>query len=243
MKLQKIYCTILLLISYQINYSQTSYDKTLYDSFDKAIGLKNLGINNGTIHFDTYRIFDKTHRYHVTDKYFPGNVFYDGQQYTAQNLKYDIFKDVLIAKINEPNNSLGINLIQAKTEWFTFSNKKFVNLNFNNKDLGIAKGYYEEYKADSKVSLYIKYHKDQIEVLTQEGVFYKYLTTNEFLIKYNGSLSRINDPKVLARLFPAYEKSINDYAYVNRDTQKSDAVEFMKIMVDYVNNLLLKETR
>jgi hypothetical protein len=57
-----------------------------------------------------------------------GDVIYDGQPYVGENLRYDIFKDVLVAKINDPNNSLGIDLIGAKTESFVLDQKTFVNL-------------------------------------------------------------------------------------------------------------------
>lgn len=40
--------------------------------------------------------------------------------------------------------------------------------------------------------------------------------------------------------FPGVENAIRDYAYVNRDTQLSNPPQFMKIMADYVNNLIQK---
>jgi hypothetical protein len=223
--------------------AQQTEEKKLYDYFDNAVGIKNLGINNGPVHLDPYRSFDQSHRYLITKQYFTGDVIYDGQLYTNQSLKYDAFRDILVAKINEPNNSVGINLIQEKTAWFTFNNKKFVNLNLDHKNPQLAKGYYEEYAAGSKVMLYAKHHKEQIEVLTAEGVLYKYQPSYEFLIATSGNFSKIDNARDIAQLFPSYEKDIIDYAYVNRDIEKSDKVQFMKFMADHINNLLLKNLK
>lgn len=222
---------------------QAQQSQPLYSYFDKAIGMKNLGINNGPIHLNPFRAYDQSHRYHITDNYFPGDLVYDGQPYTNQNLKYDLFKDVLVTKVNEPNNSLGIELISEKTEWFTFNHKKFVNLGFVKGKPDFVKGYYEEYAATAPFSLYTKYHKDQIEVLTNDGLFYKYQFSQTFLVGYNGSFYRVEDVKDLVRLFPSHENDLKDYAYVNRETEKNDKVQFMKIMADYVNNFIQKDTK
>jgi hypothetical protein len=222
---------------------QAQQSQSLYSHFDKTVGLKNLGINNGPIHLNPFRSYDQSHRYYVADKYIPGEVVYDGQPYANENIKYDIFKDIVVAKINDPNNAFGINLINAKTEYFILNNKKFVNLDLLSKKPDFVKGYYEAYKTDAKVALYTKYRKDQIEVLTNDGLFYKYQNANDFVFAYNDNFYKVYDERELVKIFPAYEKTIRDYAYVNRDLLGSDKVQFMKIMADYVNNLLQKDTK
>lgn len=227
---------MLLLLVCQLAQAQQS--QPMYSYFDRAVGLKYLGINNGPVHLDLFRTVDQSHRYLIADKYNPGDVIYDGQPYPNESLKYDIFKDVLVAKINDPNNTMGINLINRKTESFTIHQKKFVNLDLIVGKPVFVKGYYEAYRTNAKAALYIKYRKDQIEVLTNEGLFYKYQNANEFAMLYNGTFYKVNDPRDLGRIFPAHDNSIKDYAYVNRETENTDKVQFMKTMADYINNLL-----
>jgi hypothetical protein len=81
-------------------FPKAQQNQSLYSYFDRSIGLKNLGINNGPIHQNPFRVSDQSHRYLGNGGYLLGNVIYDGQPY-VQNLKYDIFKDVLVAKIND----------------------------------------------------------------------------------------------------------------------------------------------
>lgn len=241
MKLRTMGLTLLWLgFGHSLNAQQS---QSLYSYFDRSIGLKNLGINNGPIHQNPFRVSDQSHRYYGNDKYILGNVIYDGQPYTDQNLKYDIFKDVLVAKINDPNNLLGIDLINAKTESFTMDQKAFVNLGLLTQKPSFVKGYYEVYHPEAPIALYIKHRKDQIEVLRSDGLFYKYQNAFDFVMAYQGNFFKVNDERDLIRIFPAVENAIRDYAYVNRDTQLSNPPQFMKIMADYVNNLIQKDTK
>ncbi len=240
----KLRTMVFLLLSLGLGFSlKAQQSQSLYSYFDRSVGLKNLGINNGPIHQNPFRVSDQSHRYYGNDKYILGDVIYDGQPYADENLKYDIFKDVLVVKINDPNNLLGIDLINAKTESFVLDQKTFVNLDRLAKKPGFVKGYYEIYRPESPIALYIKYRKDQIEVLRSDGLFYKYQNAFDFVIAYQGNFHKINDERDLARIFPSHDSAIRDYAYVNRDTQLSNPPQFMKIMADYVNNLIQKDTK
>jgi len=233
-----------LLLSLGLAFSlKAQQNQSLYSYFDRSVGLKNLGINNGPIHQNPFRVSDQSHRYLGNGGYLLGDVIYDGQPYVGENLRYDIFKDVLVVKINDPNNSLGIDLIGAKTESFVLDQKTFVNLDRLIQKPDFVKGYYEAYHPESPVALYIKYRKDQIEVLRSDGLFYKYQSAFDFVMAYQGNLYKTNDERDLGRIFPNHDRAIRDYAYVNRDTRLSNPTQFMKIMADYVNNLIQKETK
>lgn len=229
--LHGIFCLLCLSV-----YSQS--EVSLYDYFDQSVGVKNLGINNGPVYLNTLRSADLTHRYYVADKYFIGSVVYDGQPYAHENLKYDVVKDQLIAKINGQNNSLGISLIQAKTPYFSIDGRKFVNLSFDQKTPGFVSGYYEEYLPGDKLALYIKYRKQQIDVLRTDGIYYSYPEKNEFVTAYGGTFHKLNDARDWIRLFPDFEKNIADYAYLNRETERSDKIQFMKMMAKHISGLL-----
>jgi hypothetical protein len=242
MKSKKIVFPVILLLFSHLLRAQGKTDGSLYTYFDNAVGLTNLGINNGTIHLNPYKPYDRSHRYHVSENYFPGSVFYDGQLYPNENLRYDIFKDVLVVKVSGQNNSTGINLIPEKTKYFTLNNKIFANLTYAQKTPEFVKGFYEEYSADTPVTLYTKYHKDRIEVLTIEGLQYKYEFTSDYIFRYKGNFYKIKNADSFSDVFPANEKSIKDYYDTGRELEKTDRTQFMKNMVNHINNFLTRET-
>lgn len=90
--------------------AQKFSDVALYRALDQKIGQKNLGLNNGTIHSNPYRLENKTFRYLLND-YAKGTLFYDGQWYPEVWLKYDLLQDVVIVKLDGEFNKTGINLI------------------------------------------------------------------------------------------------------------------------------------
>lgn len=242
MKFRKVYLSFILPLLGNFLLAQTRTDNSLYSTFDNAIGLKNLGINNGTVHLDPFRRYDMSHRYYVTDKYVLGNVIYDGQPYSNENVKYDLFKDVLVVKVNAQNNSVGINLIPEKTESFNFNGKEFVNLDRTPNAPNFIKGFYELYRGE-KMNLYIKYHKDQIDILTVDGVFYKYELSTEFFVSYNNTFYKLKNDYNLSDLLPTYENKIEEFSRMSHDLQKTDRIQYMKDMIKYVNNFLQAETK
>ncbi|HMI07683.1 MAG TPA: hypothetical protein VK528_09075 [Flavobacterium sp.] len=216
---------------------------SLYDAFDEAVGKNNLGINNGTIHLNNLRSFDVTHRYYATDKYTLGGVNYDGQFYAGISLKYDILKDIVIAKIDNKNSNLGINLITAKTEFFEMNGKKFVNLNFNSINVPkFINGFYEEDRINNQIALYTKHHKDAIEVLTNNGVFYKFPLTNEFVVDYKSQYFRCNTRSDVAEVFPDLKKEIDSFYNQNTALEKENERLFLKNLLKSLSNSLPNET-
>src|SRR4051812_35062599 len=113
MNLKIKHCWPLVLISLTAiqTFAQSQSEKLLYETFDNQFGPQNLGINNGTVHLNNDRSDNKTHRYYIQANYLQGDVNYDGQLYSNAKLKYDIYNDVLVAKVSGENNTLGINLI------------------------------------------------------------------------------------------------------------------------------------
>ena len=215
-------------------------ENSLNEVFDKAIGKGNLGINNGTLHLNNLRSFDMTHRYMVNN-YISGDVLYDGQTYTNVSLKYDLLKDILIAKAYN-NDNLGINLITAKTNYFVMNGKRLVNLNFNttNNPKFIA-GFYELNDIDNKLTLYIKHHKEAVEVLTQEGISYKFTATNEFIVGFKGQYFKFDNQSDAEKVFPDFENEIDNF-YDNAALEKENKVLFLKTLLKKLSNLLQNQT-
>jgi hypothetical protein len=215
--------------------AQTADNTALYNRFDSSVGKNNLGINNGTIHMNTLRSADETNRYYPADRYNIGTIVYDGQPYTDVSLKYDILKDIIIAKTADGKGNLGINLITEKVAQFTLNGKKFVNLNYDGKSPKFS-GFYEEDVLTSKLSFYTKYRKDNIEVLRNEGVFYKYAASTNFVFRYLNQLHPISSQSDAVRVFPQFEKEISDFFVRNTVLEQSDKKLFFMTLLKQLHN-------
>jgi hypothetical protein len=107
----KFYFSCLLLFAAAISYSQKK-NSSLYAEFDKTFQPKNSGLNNGKIHFNTYRSIDKTHRYFGPDQFRLGYIYFDGQHYLNVSFKYDLLNDELVVKLDGESNNLGFNPVK-----------------------------------------------------------------------------------------------------------------------------------
>lgn len=207
----------------------------LLKTFDASVGIVNLGINNGTLHTNPYRTINYTHPYY-SDQYAKGSAFYDGENYSDLLLKYDIYQDVLIKKIDGESN-LGINLIREKTAYFFIDSKKFINLNYNRTGLPeFVKGYYEENAQSDALKLYIKHYKTRYEVLRDQSVMSNFEVGNDFVLSYKNVFYKIKSKKDLAAIFPEIKDKINDYYQGYRNENE---VDFMNGLVAYINKFLI----
>lgn len=235
--------TVLLLALIFGQFTALAQDQnTLLSAFDQSVGLVNLGINNGTLHTNPYRTIHYTHPYY-SESYIKGSVFYDGQSYSEVLLKYDIYTDGLIKKM-EGESNLGINLIQKKTASFFIDNKYFVNLNYNRPELPeFIKGYYEETVFSEQLKLYIKYYKTRLEVLKDHSVLSDFEGKNDFVFSYKNAFYAIKSKKDVTAVFPEIKNKIDDYYFMNRKFGKENEIQFMKDLMAYISNFLTTTAR
>lgn len=212
--------------------------------FDQTIGRNNLGYNNGTIHINSLRSANDTHRYFNTDKYIIGTLVYDGQVYTDIPLKYDLLKDIAVAKIDGENNALGINLITHKTNYFQFGGKKFVNLNYQNAARPkFIEGFYEEDLLSDQFAFYTKHAKESSEVLRTNGVFYQYELSRKFVFQYQNVFYRLNSKGDVVSVFPQFEKEIDVFFERNTALANENLQLFYLTLLKQINDSLPKPTR
>lgn len=227
------------LLAVHLTNAQTA-DPALYAKFDNNVGKKNLGLYNGTVHLNTLRSADNSNRYYPADQYNNGNIVYDGQPYANIPLKYDLLKDIIIVKTADEKGNLGINLITEKTEMFTINGKKFVNINFMGKALKFQ-GFYEQDVLTNQLVFYTKYRKANIEVLRNDGVFYKYETSNDFVFEYQNRYHPINSKADAMRAFPQLEKEVQDFFNRNTALERSDKKLFFMTLLKQLHNSLVNQ--
>ncbi len=241
-KKRKIYLSIALLtilLNKTNIYCQANSETSLYNWFDNKIGKENLGINNGTLHINSYLPFYKSDSYYMSDEFTSGDVSYDGQFYYDVKLKYDIYKDILILKPNGEYNYMGLILIKEKTDSFSINGKNFINLNFKKVIRPeFINGYYELILSSEKFIFYIKHHKDINKIIIDTTIFNEFEENNEFVLNYKDKFFQINSKKDLINLFPEDKNKINEYYFLNKEKEKLNRTQFMENLMIYINNFL-----
>jgi hypothetical protein len=224
-------------------HSQTNSEILLYTKFDSVAGKENLGLNNGTLHVNPYRTIEDNNMYFIADKYSAESVFYDNQPYYNINLKYDIYRDQIVYNPYGQADYVGINLIPEKTFSFTFRGKKFVNLSLKkNPNQEYIKGYYEEIIIGNEINLYTKYHKNILEVIGNEFIYYSFSETNNFIVKYKDTFHTMNTKKEAVTIFPKFKSEINSYYTKNKSMEKSNKIIFTQNLLTYINGFLISKS-
>jgi hypothetical protein len=236
---------VLLFIALNVfkTHSQTNSDITLYTKFDSIAGKENLGLNNGTLHTNPYKTIDNNNMYFIANKYSVENVIYDGQPYYNVNLKYDIYRDLLVYNPFGQADYIGINLIPEKTSSFSFHEKKFINLSLQKKNLQeYIKGYYEEITISNEINLYVKHHKNILEIIGNEFIYYSFSDNDNFLIKHKETFSKMNTKKDIINIFPQYKSEINNYYNKNKSMEKSNKTIFLQNLLTNINGFLTSKS-
>jgi hypothetical protein len=238
----KIKITIILFLIVSVGFkihSQTNSEISLYNSFDQTKGKQNTDLNNGPLHINPYKTLGDDTMYYGTDKYSKGSIFYDNQPYYDVNLKYDIYRDIVVLNPYGQAENIGINLIQEKTKSFSLNRKKFINLSTLQTPLqDYIKGYYEECVIGNDIIFYIKHHKDIREYINNDRIYYSFDKKYNLILKYKNEYFKINSKKEIIALFPQYKNKINTYYSENNAMEKSDNLLFTENVLIYINGFL-----
>ncbi|HLF52212.1 hypothetical protein [Flavobacterium sp.] len=239
----KIHLSTITLLVILINgfstYGQISSEISLYNWFDNIVGKENLAINNGALHIYPYKTIDKSDSYYITDKFSKGNVSYDGQVYYDVNLKYDIYRDLLVLKPNSAYDYMGLNLTQEKTDSFLIHGKNFVNLsNLKSPKPEFINGYYEECVIGKTYIFYIKHHKDRREFINVKTVYDVFEEDNEYVLYHKNTFQKVSSKKDIRTIFPEYKNQINEFYLMNQKMERLDKKQFMENLMKYINNFL-----
>lgn len=237
----KLKTILFIIISFGFKtHSQTNTKNTLYNWYDTLKGKENIDLNNGPLHINPYKTLGDDTMYYIAEKYSKGSVSYDNQPYYNVNLKYDLYRDIIVFNPYGQPENIGINLIQEKTQSFSLNDKNFVNLSAYQTPLQeYIKGYFEELIIANEIILYTKHHKDILEFINNDHIYYSFSEKNNFILKYKNAFHQINSKKEIALVFPQYKKNINTYYTQNKKMEKSNKALFTENILNYVNGLLI----
>ena len=216
-----------------ISFSQN----TIENYFDEVIQKENLPMSNGKLYTNTFKTTD-THQFYA-DTYSKEMISYENQNYDAVNLKYDIFRDILIFRPYGESEKFGIELIFENVNSFTLKNKKFVNLGTQiNNNVNFIKGYYEESLKNDKISFYIKHKKDEISFVKNKQIHSSFEKNNEYMLLVNGEFHKVKNVKDVIKIFPALEKEIYQFEVDNDLILRANKDDFFEKLIKKISILI-----
>lgn len=217
------------------SYCQSNNEISLYNSFDKNIGVETLDFENGPAHLNFDKTINNQHRYYISEDFKQGSIRYNNQDYFDLLLNYDIYNDELVLRPYGELNTTKINLIKENIDCFKIGNEKFVNLKTIN-TTSFKKGYYEEIPTGNNITLFIKYYKEKKKTNKAELDLIEFIPRHDFILLKENKFYLINDKKEIITLFPNSKKKINDFYFTYRSLKKDDNPLFMKNLLKYINN-------
>lgn len=218
-------------------YSQNRDEsKSMYNWFDKALGVGNIGIYNGIEYKKEYYTKKGNDEFYMSSDFLIGNVVYDNQPYFNILMKYDVYKDEIIVKLPSQNSFITINLIKSKVENFNIHKTPFVKISLDsskNND-----GFFEVLFEGDNLKVYKKYNKNRKEQLEGSYVYNVFKTNTDYYIFHNNEYFISNSKKDFIKLFPNYRKEIVAFISKNRSLRRSNYDSYLVQLSKIISNLL-----
>lgn len=218
-------------------YSQDrDQSKSMYNWFDKTLGVGNIGIYNGIEYKKEYYTKKGNDEFFMSSDFLVGDVVYNTQPYFNILMKYDVFKDRLIVKLPSQNSFITIYLIKSKVENFKINEVYFTKLSIDSSKKNI--GFYAVLFEDDYLKTYKKYKKNRKEHLDDGYVYNVFKMEIDYYMFYNNEYFIINSKKDFIKLFPKYRKEIVAFTNENRSLRKSNYDNYSVQLTRIISDLL-----
>lgn len=235
---------LLSVISYISNpiVAQQKSEEQLKVFYDSIVGTENLPILNGVELIEPNRVLNQKYQYFQSGQFLEGSVSYDGQNYNNLNLRFDLYRDLLFAKLDENiEGTRLIELIKQKVNGFRIQDHNFKNVTFHQSTFD--SGFYE-----------ILFSKDGYEVLKKPKLrridkrdknirYYEFEKISTlYLIKTPNSKFYEVKKSEFNNLTGNCSDLITDFFKSNRDMSRDNEDRFSKELASLllINNCQLK---
>lgn len=205
-----------------------------YASFDKLVGVENTSLFQGILYTESYRTVNDLKPFFKSTDFLYGNIWYKGQPYYNQLLKYDVFDDELLILLGDKGNTL--RLSKKDVDSFTIQDHQFIHL----KDgIDFESGYYEELFKNETFELYAKHKKKILERRSEKVVYYEFKDRKiEHLLFYQNQYHELNSKKDILQVFPNYKTQINQLYKQAKKTHNNDSNALILMVVQQLNLII-----
>ncbi len=215
--------------------------KNNYKWFDEQIGLQNTDLYNGVRYVTQFRTLPNDFRFFKNDDYHLAKITFDQQPYYDIPIKYDLFQDEIVAKLQGSNGESIVYLNKFFISEFSFLDKTFVQLNSQSSNEPVQ-GFYELAVYNEPIELYIKYYKQKKEFIKQKSLYHKFSLKVSYLLKYEGQYYVVSSKSDIQKILPNFKKQINSFFQANKKIKKDNPTEFMKMLALNLNRYIRQTT-
>ncbi|MFK7811681.1 MAG: hypothetical protein AB8B59_04250 [Maribacter sp.] len=221
--------------------SQGQEDSVVYyNVFDEVVGIANTNLYQGVIYTQKYRTINDKTPFYTSIKFLKGSVVYDGQPYHGLDLKYDIFEDQLLLKLNSITSIE--KTLQLKWDYideFEILGHRFVKLLSDSIPTLNYYGFYEKSLSGSYFSMYQKFRKKRIKIKDTDAIYYEFIKSkSEYVLHYKSKYHLINSRKEVVALFPQFKKEIHKFYGTVRNLRSNDMDSFMVALMKKIESLI-----
>ena len=226
----------LILVCLFLSQSLTAQEAKTYFWFDEAVGVTNTNLYNGVQYVEQHRNINENHKFFLSRDFISGTLYYDGQPYFSQLLKYNVFDEVLIVNSKE---SL-FQLINNKVDGFEMGGHRFINVKTGSNSR--VQGFYEVLFENEQILVLKEHSRYMNELKDRKFVHYEFKPqNNDYEIKYKNEYHEISSRRDVMKIFSAYKKEIRDIYSSERALRKSNPDEFMIRLFKEISLLIQKQ--
>lgn len=226
-------CAWSMLVSGQTDQSQ----KEVYLLFDEIIGIENSALHYGTVYEEAHRVKSKRTKFFPGPEFVSGSLVFDGQSYFDLPLKYNVYDDELLMRVEQKLGGDILQLYQPSITSFMVNDHLFFNLNSPE----VEPGFYELMVEKPSFSLFKKHRKSLRQSLGEKLVFYEFLEEDaSYFLHYRNKYSSITTIEALTALFPEHEIELG--TFTKGLDPKLPFEQRLSELLEYLDTLTVRET-
>jgi len=242
-----IFLIILLTVSASASIAQNQIAKSATKNKNEDL-LKAESIYNETFHNhskiltgkyynDSYRGI-KDHPYYNESSWKIGSVGYENQEYDSIEIKYDVYRDLLLVKyIDEQGYIRPIQLYSAKVEAFQLYGHHFQHLEGDSLPNDIS-GFFDLLHSGNNASVLAKRRKEIDQSNTLTSLEHRFVTKDKLYIRLGQNFYEIKKRKSMLEVLSDRKSELKAYLKLNKSRFKNDHEKELVEAVKYYNSIV-----
>lgn len=182
-----------------------------YPLFDQSVGNENTDLYQGLVYRQKYRTINALTPFLGENAYTKGTVHYNGQSYFEKDLKYHVFDDELLLKLNANVGGITIKLIKEYVTGFELLGRNFVRILRDEANGMDRSGFFEVTATSKELTLYVKHTKRSFEKKDRSILYYEFKDgRGAYYFLWKNKYHQIKAKKDVISLFPNQKQKIDD---------------------------------
>jgi len=212
------------------------FEADYHNWFDSVTGIENSEPHQGVIYVERHRTKGKKTKFFPEPDFVIGSIVFNGQPYFDLDLKYDVYDDELLMRIDRRLGGSVLQIYKSKVDCFSIGGHDFTKID-NSK---MKSGFYEISLEKPYFSLLKKHQKNPIEQLGKKLIFYDFEDgKKECFLYYRQNYHPIKKVSDLIGLFPEYSEQLKSFN--KNQNSKADFDVQLEGLLEHLETLLNKE--